>query len=277
MEKFEEDKNEKKTGGVKNIILLIFATLLGFAVGFGLTRIDFGSINKEDKNDVVEGQEQEENKVRDLNEDEKNKLLEQIGVYNEYFSEFYELKDVNIISDSDLLDFASRQIQNAWINGFTADEAEGVIKKYFNIEREIVHGDMECFAGDAINFYYDVDTRSYKRNIGNHGHGGEGGVGVAYVEYLNGEIENEKEAVVKTKLLYRRPCGDICGPSNVYYGTYQDSINGTNALLGDPNNDRDLDVTDELYQTVADKINATVFTFVKDGDGNYGLKSVTFE
>ena len=84
---------------------------------------------------------------------------------------------------------------------------------------------------------------------------------------------------MKAKILYGSYCSDICGPGS-YYGSYLDSVNKRNPLATDDKYDANGDI---ILATEQEKIDAvsnlkmTVFTFVIDSDGNYGLKSVTFE
>ena len=78
------EKNEvRKIDTIKRIILLIVATLFGFLVGFGLTKVEMGTDKKEDKNDVIKDkgyEKDDEDKIekRQLAEFEKAILLDQI-------------------------------------------------------------------------------------------------------------------------------------------------------------------------------------------------------
>ena len=272
VEKNVEVDNSKKTNTAKFVILLVVAVLAGFLVGFGITQIDF---------DVKQGEKQEEKQekkdvVRDLMPIEKKILLEQISYYNVNFSKYYGTKDLNI-SDQELLRFAYWQVDDECDNEITADAVLKKIKQYFYIDYDFKHQDIKCIIKSDLNLVnYNEDEQIYSYNYDHPGHGSAFMNG-SYTYYVEGNVKNEQEVVVKAKVLYGSRCGDICGP-NSYYGSYNDSVNANNPIISaNWENGEDAVVNDEVFKTVSDKVGVTIFTFIKDDAGNYGLKSVTFE
>ena len=285
MEKKEKDENNvvdnsKKTNTIKYVILLLVAVLSGFLVGFGVTQIDF-----KDKVDANEKKEEKQEKddvkedkieVRDLTAAEKKKLISQIDKYNSLIPEIYGSERITI-NDEDLLFFAYFGVKDGG-SSISAEAMEKEIKRLFYIDHQITHQDIKCLMNNEINYVnYDSQSRIYTYNDEHPGHGGVGMISSSYTHYIEGKVVNETEAVVKTKILYGGYCGDICGPSS-YYGSYLDSRNARNSLISaNLETGDDAEINEEIFKTVSDKIVVTKFTFVIDSDGNYGLKSVTFE
>ena len=69
-------------------------------------------------------------------------------------------------------------------------------------------------------------------------------------------------------------CSDTCGPATYLYGNYNDMINKTNAVYG---NDQDdiMEYTDNMYNSIKDKLPVTTYTFKVEDDGNYYLEKVS--
>lgn len=280
MEKKEKDENNvvdnsKKTNTIKYVILLLVAVLSGFLVGFGVTQIDFKESNdkKEEKQEKDDGVKEDKVEVRDLIAVEKKILLEQIRVYNSYASHLYENGDFT--SEQELLQFAYKQIKYSGYNTDSISEEQmlNMIKKYFYLSSDFKHQDIRH--DENTNFYnYDDSNKTYIYNEEHLGHE-FGVIPDSYVHFIDGKVTNEKEVVLKAKVLLAGYCGGPCGPQN-YYASYSDAWNKINPLFDIPQNHW-IEVDEELFKTVSDKVGVTVFTFIKDDDGNYGLKSVTFE
>lgn len=290
MEKEEKKESSEKTKGnsVKYSVLLVLAVLIGILVGYGLSNIN-RSITKEDdvvvkeENGLEEEKNEQETKSRELTQNEKAVLLSQIKEYNTRIPDLYgaEIK----LDNQRLLQFASIYARPKTISAeeykeitFSAESVRSIIKKYFYIENEIQHTNIKCDVCGDDRYIYNEDTKVYSYNKEQNGHGGAGMIPDSYVSYLSGTIENEKAVVVKTKILYAGWCSDIClNFCSAYYGTYDDARNSKNSLLGNSSSEEKVVVTDDMYASVADKLKTTVFTFIKDNEGNFGLKSVTFE
>ena len=73
------------------------------------------------------------------------------------------------------------------------------------------------------------------------------------------------------KILYGNYCSDTCIGGYSYYASIpnESAVQLFQSVLPE-----EFIITDEKYAEVADKVGITTFTFEKDSEGNYGLKTV---
>ena len=254
-------KKKKSNKGVIVIIILIIA-LLGISGYIIYDKV----INKEEIR-----KEKKEPEIKEVTEEEKNTLLEQINVYTPYFADNYPITEKSTLDNQEVLYFASMQLENKF-SDFMESDLEKVLEKYFGDNHSYVHEDINCFAGDGILYEYDSAKRTYTYED-MHAHGGAG-IYPAEIYYIDGYRKAEKYTV-KVNILYGDYCSGTCGPAIEYYKNVEDSIHGENQVLGPFEDYHSL--TEEEYQMVKNSLPITSFTFIRDKDGNYGLESATVE
>lgn len=267
-----EDIKNKKTKSRGLIILCIILTILligsiGYIVYDKLVLDNKISDNKKDKPKA----EDKEDVKRSLTDSEQSTLLEQVKVYNASFSDSYPITNIKDLSNQSKLYFAFSNLKLNSLSNFMESDLEKVINKYFGLASEIVYEDIICPIDNKVFFKYDSARRDYSF-INDHGHGGSG----TYITtnyYVDGNVINEKEIIIDVNIIYSDYCSDTCGPTTGYYKNVNDALNSTNSLFS-PTSD-EYTFTNSDYQKIKDKLDITRFTFIKDKDGNYGLKSVT--
>ena len=251
-------KKKKSNKGVIVIIILIIA-LLGIS---GYIIYD-KAINKEEP-----GKEKKEPEIKEVTEEEKNTLLEQINVYTPYFADSYPITEKSTLDNQEVLYFASMQLENKF-SDFMESDLEKVLEKYFGKDHPYVHEDIDCFAGDGVLYKYDSAKRTYEYED-MHAHGGKT-IYRSTVFFVEGKSEDDTTYKIQTQILYTTSAGDTVGPRDRYYTSANQEYD--DYILGPYGEDHE--VTEEEYQSIKNKIPITTFTFEKDEDNNYGLKSVT--
>ena len=251
-------KKKKSNKGVIVIIILIIA-LLGIS---GYIIYD-KAINKEGIR-----KEKKEPEIKEVTEEEKNTLLEQINVYTPYFADSYPITEKSTLDNQEVLYFASMQLENKF-SDFMESDLEKVLEKYFGKDHPYVHEDIDCFAGDGVLYKYDSAKRTYEYED-MHAHGGKT-IYRSTVFFVEGKSEDDTTYKIQTQILYTTSAGDTVGPRDRYYTSANQEYD--DYILGPYGEDHE--VTEEEYQSIKNKIPITTFTFEKDEDNNYGLKSVT--
>lgn len=262
-------KSKPKKGLIVIIILLSLAL-----VGSGGYIIYDKVIKKEpaQKEEQKTPQKQEEDKITNLTEVEKTLLLDQASDYTKTFATSYPITDSTNLDNQTVLRFALMKT-NMYGKEIMESDIEKVLEKYFGKTHSFKHEDIQCFQADGPLYTYDSATRKYTyQDI--HGHGGDGAF--RFTNYhLGGTVINEKIYKLKVNIIYEDYCSDICGPTQGYYKSPNKNNNRTDYLLGPYEDSHEL--TNQEYESIKEKLDITTFTFIKDENNNYGLKSVTLE
>lgn len=263
------NSNNKGNGGYKVTIVLLLLVIL---CGVGYFCYDKGIIfNKKDNSETKEENKKENNKERKLTEEEKEKFKERIETITNTFDMSFPIEDITKISNQELLSFASSKLANN--NGrFSSEEVEKLITKYFGSNIKITHENILCSI-DNVPFYdYDSTSKQYVFHENHPGHGGNGSV-QGYYYFVDGKVTNENKIVINSHIIYGIYKGDTWGPQNSYYKSAQDSKSGE-PIIGKKDGEIEIKLTDDLYNSVKDKLPTTTYTFEKDKNGNYNLISI---
>ena len=268
--------NKNSNGSYKAVIVLLLLVILGGAVYFCY---DKGIIfNKKDSSETKEEKKKEnkkeKNSVRELTAEEKDKFKERIVTVTNNFDMSFPIEDVTKISNQELLSFASTMIMTSGERKteFSSEEVEKVLTKYFGTNVKVTHENILCSL-DKVPFYdYDSQNKKYTFHENHPGHGGNGSV-QGYYYFVDGKVTDEKKIVINSHIIYGIYKGDTWGPQNSYYKSAKESQNGE-PIIGKRDSDENIELTDELYNSVKDKLPTTTYTFEKDKDGNYNLVSI---
>lgn len=271
----------------KIVLIILLTIILVFLIGFIIVNERYYKVQPIDKNVQQEEQEeqnqQEEQKqqnnessnenIRELTQSEIDTLKSQIEITTQYFAEYYPLNSVDDISNQNLLK-SMYIISGGGSPSFSATKLDEIMPKYFGNTKKLIHENMICENDGIADFLYDATTHSYNYNNNHPGHGGGGFISRVKAYEVKGTIKDEKVVTVTAKILYGNYCSDTCIGGYSYYA----SIPGESAiLLFQSTAPEEFIITDEKYNEVASKIPITSFTFEKDSDGNYGLKTVSIQ
>lgn len=260
---------EKNKGLIITIIILaifLFATTGYIIYDKVITKEEVEEKENNEQEEVVE----EDHPARELTEEEQSILTEQIKEYSTYLAMDYPVADIRAISNQSALQFALYEL-NVSGNDFMESDLEKQLKKYFGNNHPFIHEDIECYLDHEPLYTYDSATREYTfQDI--HGHGGSGYYRPT-VFFVDGTAK-DNTYTVEVNIIYADYCSGLCGPMMTYYKTSGDSINSTNEILSF---DEEHQVTEEEYQMVKDTLDITTFTFEKDKENNYGLKTVDID
>lgn len=261
---------KKKNKGLIAVIIILIIALLGTS---GYIIYDKVLIPKDQEKYQKKPKKEKETppeESRTLQNQEIEKLLEQITAYSTYFADFYPLTEP--LSNQKALYFALIEL-NAKTNDFMESDLEKVLEKYFGKNHPYHHEDIKCPIDNEALYIYNSAKRNYTyQDI--HWHGGST-IFRPTVFFVDGKVLDEKTYAVKTNILYAPNSGDTTGPRDKYYSKVMFEDTTDNMVLGPY--DSDHEITDEEYQSIKNKLPITTFTFEKDDFGNYGLKSVTLE
>lgn len=220
---------------------------------------------KEKDNDVNKSDD------RELNEVEKAGIISLIeDKYNYLLAQYYPIEDVSKLNNDQVMKFAKEKfmLESNFSDSALLEEANKHLYKV-----KLNHEDIKCSCGKKY-YNYNKNTHMYSLDLSHQGHGASGDGRIeSHVYYISGNVKN-KTITVKANVLYERGCtSDVCMPCNSYYKTYNDAINHTNPVLGDPSLDNPYVVTDYAYNEIKWMLPTTVYTFIIN-DGEYKLKSV---
>lgn len=271
--------NEFKKNNTQTILIVILTTISALSLGYialDKTNILSSKDSNSKKEVKKENKVQEKETTRDLTQDEINILKKSIEeVYNTKFASYYPLGNLNTISNQKLLMFA----HDACIVESTRDviqstAMDNIIARYFG-DFKVQHEDIICTVDNIPMYKYDSATNTYTYNENHPGHGGADSTTVrdSKTLYLSGTVKDEKEYTINMKVLYGGKAADIVGPNNAYYKSYSD----TTPVVGDTSSYEDLVVDENTIKNIQDKLPTTTYTFIKDQNDNYGLKSVTIQ
>ncbi len=262
---------EKNNNRLIAIIILLVIALLATSGYIIYDKV----IKKEEvtKEKVTPKEEQQQPVTRNTTKEEQTILLDQITAYTTYFADSYPITEETPLDNWEALSFATIQLENSF-SDFMESDLEKVLEQYFGKNHPYIHADINCFAGDGVLYKYDSAKRTYTyQDI--HAHGGRTAFRPT-IYILEGIVKDDTTYEVTTQILYANNAGDTMGPRERYYITanktptteeYEDCILGPYGV--------EHEVTEEEYQSIKDQIPITTFTFEKDEDNNYGLKSVT--
>ena len=266
-----EEKKKSNKGLIIIIIILVIA-LLGTSGYIIYDKVITKEDEKQEKKPPKEEQEQQP-VARNITEEEQTILLDQITAYTTYFADSYPITEETPLDNWEALTFATMQLESRF-SDFMESDLEKVLEQYFGKNHPYIHEDINCFAGDGVLYKYDSAKRTYTyQDI--HAHGGRTTFRPT-IYILEGTVKDNTTYEVTTQILYANNAGDTVGPRERYYITanrnqtaedYEDCILGPYGV--------EHEVTEEEYQSIKDQIPITTFTFEKDEDNNYGLKSVT--
>ncbi len=261
-------ENKKSNKGLIIIIIILIIALLATSGYIIYDKVIKKEEVTEEKKTPKEEQEQQP-VTRNITEEEQTILLNQITAYTTYFADSYPLSEKSSFDNQDVLYFASMQLENRF-SDFMESDLEKVLEKYFGKDHPYVHEDINCFAGDGVLYKYDSAKRTYTYED-MHAHGGKT-IFRPTIFFVEGKSEDDTIYEIQTQILYATSAGDTVGPRERYYISANQDYD--DYILGPYGGDHE--VTEEEYQSIKEQIPITAFTFEKDEDGNYGLKTVKF-
>ena len=232
------------------------------------TKEDCKTEEKKDKKEDVE-----EGKAVDLTENNVSTLMIKINNLNTFLYSQYPITDVKSLENQLVLRTGTVLLKdgivtNSGIVGFSSNKLVEEIVSYFGSDYPYKLEDIQCHAGDGVLYHYDTQTSEYKVT-GTHGH--DGGSYRRNKAYFQDGTYDEATGtyVIHAKVLYAAECGGTCGPRVEFYGDTKSTEPVYTAQQ-----DTEFDVA---YQASVDKIPVTTYTFIKNSDGGFGLKSVTMQ
>lgn len=223
---------------------------------------------KEDKEDKKEKVDKEKT-TRNLSLAEEKILLSQIDDYNTFLAQYYPIQDIKELDNQKKLLFAYALLDLKGHKDFMQGELKKIVDSYFGKDNNVIYEDIICDHNDGVLFKYDSTTRVFEQT-GNHGHD--------HIEsyrsnnyLITGNVLNEEEYTVEVKTIYENYCGGTCGPTLNYYKNAKDAKREENPVI---TRQEEKELTETDYEKVKNKLESTIYTFKKDSNGNYGLKSV---
>lgn len=271
------EKNKRGRGLVVLVVILSILVLgLAFYIAYdkGLILNKKGQEQTENKKDVKDKEDDSKEEKRELTVSEKEKFEDVINKLNQYFSNYYPISNPkNIIGNDELLSFALTQIGYSK-QSFTGDDVNKIINNYFGSSVSVTNKDIICPIDKEAFYTYNASTNTYAKSSYNHGHDGTGFMEANYF-FESGYVEDEKTVTINSKIVYLGYRSGTWGPTYEYYSNYNDAKNGTNPVYKGDTSGEGLVLTDELYQSIKDNFPTTTFTFEKNSDGYYDLKTVS--
>ena len=255
---------------------LIIIIILLMAVSSLATYIVVDKTNKENNKQKIEETKEKENaeigqeKAEELEQSEIEALKEKIEKISYVFSSKYPITSIDALTNQELL-WAMRSLSSVNSGNFSAEELDKQMTKYFGNSKKLKHEDMICTIDNVAMYIYNDSTNTYNFNDNHPGHGGT--IGVSRIKVYDAKVVNKEgnKVTITAKLLYGNYCSDICMPGYAYYASYPRE--GAVKLF-ESEGPEEFIITDEKYNEVASQIPITTFTFEKESDGNYGIKTV---
>lgn len=259
----------------KGLIVIIIILLLGLCGSVGYivydkVMVQEGVAQKEEKEKEKE-QDKEEVSIKKLTEKDVTTFMYRIDFFNTFFSKKYPIEDVSKLSNQDVLLLGEIYVTRGLftqgsVTGFTGDVIREGIVTTLGADYPIKMEDINCYMGDGTLYQYNASMDEFHM-IGNHGHDGIGGFrNKAY--FQDGTYDEETGTYeIHVKVVSSSSCGGTCGPRTDFYNGFN-----YNETIYNTNEDTEYDV---VYKEISDKLSIVTYTFVKNSDGGYGLKSVT--
>ena len=223
--------------------------------------------NKKDKNEI---EKKISIKTEDLYGQEKNMLIEKIKEINK-FSKNYPFDNVSKINNQEVL--YKIIVELGFGQPISEKSVNDKVKYIFGDSYKIKHENLICTLDNNSLYLYDANKKMYTYDTESvHGHGASGDVREIIIKYLKGIKDKDGKIVIDTKLVYATYCADTCGPNFAYYKSYEDSVNNKNPILG--NGQDEIELNDKLYRNIEEQLPITTFTFIKVNSNTYNLDSV---
>ncbi len=264
-------KERKTSKGQITIIIILLLLLIANISYIAYDKFMLEKNTEKEEKPRKEEKQEDEDIIRPLSLAEQKILLEQIKGYNKNLAYAYPISHISKLSNQEILLFAYKNMENKNQKEFMQADIKKIIEYYFGKENNIVYETIYCDKNDGELYVYNDTTKIYTSST--HGHGG-GGVYNATSYYIDGEVKNEAEYIIKVHLIYDRYCGDTCGPLLKYYRNKEDAKSGQNPII---TREEEKELTKEDYEKVKSELETTIFHFQKDKNGNYGLISVEIE
>lgn len=263
-----------------NTLVVVIITVLVIAVLAlgGYIAYDKIILSKDvEKNENVDNTNSNNDKVKDettkisFNVTDED-ILTKVKEYNSGFYEYYLTGEKSEITDRERLTFAYFKILNRSLE-LTSSNLEEILVEYFGKNHGVTIGDIYCDVDNTVWYKYDAENDIYVRS-GTHGHGGGQNL-VSYTRLDSTEVMGDK-LVVKARVAFAKMCSDTCGPASYLYASYNDMKNNTNPVYGD-NEKEIMEYTDDIHNSIKNKLLVRTYTFNIEKDGNYYLESVSVE
>lgn len=256
----------------KGLIFVIIILILGLCGSVGYIVFDKVMVKEE----VVQKEEKEKGKttpIKKLTENDATTFIRRIDFFNTFFSKHYPIEDVSKLSNQDVLllgeIYATRGLfTEGGVSGFTADALREGVVATVGADYPVKMEDINCYMGDGVLYQYNANIDEFHQ-IGNHGHDGIG-VERNKAYFQDGTYNSETDTYeIHVKVVSSYGCGGTCGPRVDFYNgfDYDKAIYNTEE-------DTDYDV---VYKEISDKLSIITYSFIKNSDGGYGLKSVTMK
>jgi len=257
-----EEKNKSGKGVLVVLIIILLLALCGTCFYIAYDKVLSSEKKVETKNDVPKN-----SLVNELKESDVTSYLEKAHFLNTYFADNYPIKSIDKIPNQELLSVAYLKVlSNGRLETFSSSAISDSIHDLFGADCKFKHEDINCHINDGVLYKYNSSNETYSFT-GIHGHGGHE-VRDNKVFFLDAFVDEEKGIItINTKVLYSLSY-EVRGPLNIFYAEPSD----TKPIY---KVDSDTDVSfDEAYEKVKDRLPITTYTFVRNSDYNYGLKSI---
>ena len=164
-----------------------------------------------------------------LTEEEKERFLSLIKIYDDSFIQYDGTKDPKDLTTQEKLDFVYK-LNNTerlewnidWSKSVSISRINAVLEAYFGPNGTLTDfSDYNCPIDNLPLLVYDDITESYSLDTEEHGHGG-----FSYSLIENYYIEGEKEEniyTIKVKKVFSNLLSDSSAMATTYYKTYQDA------------------------------------------------------
>ena len=275
----EEVKKEKKQSKGLLIAVIVLTVLVLGLVGYIVYDKEFKEkkenniTEKKDKKENTESKEKTKDNSRELTNEEKEKFENVINKLNAHFSSLYPLNNPStMINNDELLAFVLTEIGYS-TQSFTGADVERVKNEYFGNSVKVTNKDIICQLDKQPFYTYNATTNTYTKTDYNHGHDGAGFM-EAYYFFDSGNVTDEKTVTINSKIIYVGYRAGTWGPTYEIFSNYKDAKSSTNPIYTDESKDEGFEVNDSIYQKVKEKLPTTTYTFEKNSDGYYDLKSV---
>ena len=250
----------------KNIKYIIIACVV---IVFALVIAFFAFNNKkedkpQDNKDNTSLTEENNISVKGLKKNDIASVYNKILDYNQYYSMFYPINDINSIDKQYMFYFATLKL--GFKKEIKSNEINDIFNKYFS---GYSYEDKNILCVIDSNILYSFENGSYIMQSG-HAHGIAQSILKQKVYLLEGSL-NDNRLVIKAHVLYGDYDEFLNGGTSSYYATFADSYNETNKLF---TNVEDVSYSD--YQSVRESLPTTIYTFDKKGN-DYALVSVAVD